>query len=222
MKSKEVSMARKNTHNRPARPSPEEERTMEAVPGKENPRSLLVPFLFFCAALVMLGIGAHALITGKTLLIEEKGGEIPAVWIEFLGSVLISVWCVSHALGEYSPGLKTRVGAFLAAPLYLCAGTALLAYDVYGLVTNSLRLLFLGRFSSSGGIFLSGPPAWVLFLAYLSFSTGMIAMAVEYWIRGDNAALHAKIDKVGEKALVLALILYLGAALLAGRLNLHH
>ncbi len=211
-------MARKKTNKRPARLSPEEEQTMEAIPEKENPRTLLVPVLFLCAALIILGIGAHALITGKTLLIEEKARAIPAVWSELLGSVLISIWCVSYALGEYSPGLKKRVGAFIAAPLYLCAGLALLAYDAYGLATDNLRLLMVGRFSSSGGIFLSGPSVWVLFLAYLLFSALLIAGAAARWFKRDNEAFNTKIDR----ALVLVLILYLGAIFLAGRLNLHH
>ncbi len=114
---------------------------------------------------------------------------------------------------------KDKSRALLTVVLFLCAGLGLLAYDVYGLATNSLRMLLFGRFSSTGGIFLYGPPLWALFLAYLSFSVFLIANAVTYWDRRGNKAVYAMIDKVGPG---LALILYIGSAVLANKMNLHH
>ena len=114
---------------------------------------------------------------------------------------------------------KEQTRALVTAVLFLCGGLALLAYDVYGLATNNLRMLLFGRFSSSGGIFLYGPPLWVLFLAYLSFSVFLIANAVAYWNKRGNEAVYAMIDKV---ALGLSLMLYVGAAVLANKTNLHH
>lgn len=123
--------------------------------------------------------------------------------------------------GEQAPAVpeKEKNRALLTAVLFLCAGLGLLAYDVYGLATNSLRMLLFGRFSSTGGIFLYGPPLWALFLAYLSFSIFLIANAVAYWNKRGNEAVYAMIDKVGPG---LALILYIGAAVLANKMNLHH
>ena len=114
---------------------------------------------------------------------------------------------------------KEKSRTLLTAVLFLCAGLGLLAYDAYGLATNSLRMLLFGRFSSTGGIFLYGPPLWALSLAYLSFSVFLIANAVAYWNKRGNEAVYAMIDKVVPG---LALILYIGAAVLANKMNLHH
>ncbi len=193
------------------------------VPEREEPRKVLGPVLYLCGALLLLGIGVHAIVTGKPLLIGGKSGATH-VWSEFIAAIFFSVYLFSWALEGYRPELKRRFGAFISDPLFFCGGLALLAYDVYGLVTNNLRLLVLGRWGSSGseGIFLYGLPVWVLFLAYLSLSIGLITIAVTGWMKNRNEALHAKIDKLGEKALVLALILYIGAVVLANKLNLHH
>lgn len=202
--------------------STEEKQATTEVPEKEKPRTLLFPALWLCGSLVMLGIGVHALVTGKTLFVDAKVRAVPARWSEFIASVFLSVMLFAAALDSYSPELKRRVGAFISAPLFFLGGLALLVYDVYGLATNNLRMLFFGGFSSSGGIFLFGLPVLVLFLAYLSFSFSMITVAVTRLMKGGNEALYMKIDKLGDKALVLALILYIAAAVLANKLNLHH
>lgn len=212
-----MSNNRKIKHS--ASSSPENEQT-KVIPEKEKPRRHLAALLWLCGALALLGVAVHALVTGNTLLMEKKVRAVPARWGEVIGYGFFSLVFFSIALDSYNPGLKRRIGAFLSAPLFLCGGLALLAYAVYGLATNNLRMLVFGGFASSGGIFLFGLPVFVLFLAYLSLSSGLISVAAVRWMK--NGALSEKIDKLGDKAFVAALILYIGAAVLANKMNLHH
>lgn len=214
-----MSSSRKTRHSRSS--SSEEEQAPAEVPEQEKPRRLLVPLLWLCGGLALLGVEMHALITGNTLLMEEKVRAIPARWGEVIGYGFFSLVFFSIALDGYNPGLKRRIGAFISAPLFFLGGLVLLAYAVYGLATNNLRMLFFGGFASSGGIFLFGSPALALFLAYLSLSAGLISVAMVRWMK-NREALSAKIDKLGDKAYVAALILYIAAAVLANKMNLHH
>lgn len=210
-------MAGKKTGKKSAVPSMEEDQT-KMIPREAKSLSLLITALYLCASLALLGIGVRALITGNTLIEEVKPRVISPGLSEFLGSVLFSVILFSMALENYNPKLKKRVSAFLTAPVFLCAGLSLLVYDIYGLITNNLRLLFLSRFSS-GGIFLNGPPVWVLFLAYLSFSVFIISFAASDLDKSGHETIYEKVMKT---APVLALVLYIGAVVLANKLHLHH
>lgn len=204
-------MARKKTSDRSPRPAPEEEQAT-TVPEEEKPRRVLGPILYLCAGLVLLGMGVYGLITVTTLWIEEGSWAIPAAWIEFPAYVLFSVYFFSWSLESYNPALSSRIGAFLTAPLFLCGGLALTAYGVYGLATDNLLLLLPSRTHVGRGIFFSGPAAWVLFLAYLSFAVCVIASAVDAWDKRPDVAVYAKIEKA---TLILAFGCYVGSAIIA-------
>lgn len=65
-------------------------------------------------------------------------------------------------------------------------------------------------------------PLTVIAAAIAGPSLPVFTLAVTGWMKSGNETLYAKIDKIGDRAIVLALILYIAAAVLANKLNLHH
>ena len=188
------------------------------APMKERTNNIPLAVLQLCLAVAVVGYAAYVIFTGETLVIEKRERGAWAFWIELLLCLVAMGILLWSAVGNYNRDLKERFSTALTPIAFLCTGIGLMAYAVYGLFTNKLRVLRLGGPVPSQ-IDYYGPAVWVLFIAYISLSVYFISGGVKAYDKRDREAVYKKIDTV---TLALALILYIAAAVLASKLNLHH